>query len=244
MLASICILNCPPWAWADPIKQVVSASPSWESFTNQDGTGLYHEILARIFLPLGIQVTHKYINAKRGLHLLKHDQADMYTCKPEVNDFPEFMIPRHPMYEGQFHAVFKKSRFRDWQGMSSLAGRKVLWPRGYYKRSEFNVTITAIETDTGVSALGQLSLDRGDFYIDDLNLIKESFAQSLFPIDRADYRIEPVGKRRYYPVFKRSERGNTVMGLYETGMEKLHRSGELKKIFNKWHHPYPTYTQP
>ena len=223
-----------PSAGADPLKEVVSVSPSWENFTNKDGTGLYHEILARIFSPLGIRVTHKYTNAKRGMYLLKHDLADLYTCRTDVNDFPEFMIARHQMYEGQFYAVFKKSRFTDWQGISSLSGHKVLWRRGYYKISDFNVNIIAMETDSGVSALGQVSLDRGDFYIDDLNLIEESFSRSIFPINRAAYRIEPVGKRTYHPVFKKSKRGKAIMAVFDAGMEKLCHTGELKKIFQKW----------
>jgi len=244
LLMIIFILNTPPWVSADPVKQVITTSPSWDSFTNKDGTGLYHEIMALIFPPLGIKVVHKYTNAKRGMYLLKHDQADIYTCRSDVNEFPEFMIARHPMYEGQFHAVFKKSWIKDWQGMSSLAGRKVVWRRGYYNISDFNVNITVMETDSGVSALGQVSLGRGDFYIDDLNLIAESFSQSLFPIDRTAYRIEPVGKRTYHPVFKKSKRGKSIIAIYEAGMEKLRRTGELKKIYQKWHHSYPAYDQP
>ena len=98
-----------------------------------------------------------------------------------------------------------------------------------------------METDSGVSALGQVVLGRGNFYIDDLNLINESIANGKFPINRNDYRIEPVGKRSYHPVFKQSSRGKTIMELYDRGIEALHKSGKLKPIFEKWNHPYPEY---
>jgi ABC-type amino acid transport substrate-binding protein len=87
-------------------------------------------------------------------------------------------------------------------------------------------------------------LDRADFYIDDLKLVRESIDRNKLPFDINDYRNEPVGKRAYYPVFRLSERGKTIMALYERGIERLHRSGELKKIFDKYHHPYPAYDIP
>ncbi len=148
------------------------------------------------------------------------------------------------MYEGRFYAFFKKERIKNWQGTSSLANRKLVWRRGYYNTSDFNEPIISMETDTGVSALGQVVLGREDFYIDDLNLINESIDQGEFPIDRKDYGIEPVGKRTYHPAFKQSKRGKTIMEVYDRGMETLHRSGELKRIFEKWNHPYPAYEIP
>lgn len=230
-----------PFCFSDSLKQVISTSPSWNGFTNQDGTGLYHEILLSIFTPHHIKVVHKYTSAKRGLYLIKNDLADFYTCRPETDDSPGLVLGKYPMYEGRFYAIFKKERVKNWQGMSSLANRRVVWRRGYYRASDFKVTILPMETDSGTSALGQVVLGRGDFYIDDLNLINESIAKNKFPIDMNDYKIEPVGKRSYHPFFKHSKRGKTIMGLYDRGMETLHRSGKLKLIFEKWNHPYPAY---
>lgn len=235
-------------AWPSPVyagdnlRQVVSVSPAWHTFTNQDGTGLYHEILSAVFTARGITVAHQYTNATRGLHMVQKGLADVYTCRPEVDDFPDLMLAAYPMYEGQFHAFFKKSRIADWHGESSLAGRKVVWRRGYYKASEFTVAITVLEADTGDSALTQVVLGRGDVYIDDINLIRESLSRMQSgAVSMDDYRIEPVGRRSYYPVLKRSARGAAIMSVYDTGIERLHRSGELRKIFEKWHHPYPVY---
>lgn len=231
----------PPLCFGKPIKQVISTSPSWETFTNMDGTGLYHEILASIFTPHAIRVIHKYTNPTRGLYMVKNDLANLYTCDNDISEFPDLVLARYPMYEGQFHAIFKKRRTKNWQGVSSLANQRVVWRRGYYKPSEFDVKMTVLETDSGPLALAQIILDRGDFYIDDLDLLKESISKNKLPFDMNDYRIELVGQRAYYPVFKLSERGNAIMELYDRGIERLHRSGELKKIFKKYHQPYPHY---
>ena len=227
--------------FSKPVTQVISTSPSWEKFTNHDGTGLYHEILARIFTSHGIQVKHTYTNAKRGLFLIKNDLADIYTCQTDVSDYPDLMLARYPMYEGRIHALFKKERVKIWQGISSLTHQRVVWRWGYYKPSEFKVDIIVVEVDSGEAALSQIDLGRADFYVDDPNLIQESFTKAGFSMDEKGYRIEPVGKRTYHPAFKKSPRGKFLMDFYDAEMEKLHRSGELKKIFKKWDFPYPEY---
>lgn len=241
----VVILLQAPLCLGEPITQVISTSPSWNTFTNQDGTGLYHEILGAIFSPLGIKVTHEYnTTANRGLYMVQKGLADIYTCRNEIKDFKGLVLARHPMYAGQFFALFPKKRVKDWQGASSLANRKVVWRSGYYRESEFKVKLIVFEADSGVSALNQVILGRLDFYIDDLNLMKESISQNQLPLDMNDYRIEPVGKRSYLPVFNISFRGKAVMDLYDRGIERLHRSGELRKIFQKWSQPYPAYDIP
>jgi hypothetical protein len=50
-----------------------------------------------------------------------------------------------------------------------------------------------------------------------------------------------VGERRYYPVFNDSPRGRRLLRLYDEGMARMARSGELRRIFKKWGHRYPDY---
>ncbi|MCG8688844.1 MAG: transporter substrate-binding domain-containing protein [Desulfobacterales bacterium] len=229
---------------AASIGQVVSCSPSWQDFTNQDGTGLYHDILSAIFTAQNIKVSHKYTSAKRGLYMLQNNLADIYTCKDKNDDLPGLLLADYQMYEGIVYALFKKDRINDWQGIVSLSQKTAFWRRGYYKPEEFNVDLIPVETDSGVSALGQIILGRGDFYIDDLNLINESISNSIFPVERKTLRIEPVLKRTYHPVFNNSDRGKAIMALYEKGMKRLIRSGELENIFKKYNHPFPEYPRP
>lgn len=223
------------------VKAVISTSPSWDGFTNMDGTGLYHEILDRIFAPLGIRVTHKYTNAKRGIYLVRQGEADIYTCKTRHTEIPGLLMAGPPMYQGKVHTIFKKARIPDWKGRASLVGKKVVWRRGYYNPAELPAGIIPLETYSGESALGQVHRDRADFYVDDLNLIKETLANTSFPIDKSEFRIEPIGSRSYHPVFNSSGRGQTLLKLYEQGMARLHGSGELKQVFDKWGMPYPDY---
>jgi len=229
---------------AESLDRIVSASPSWESFTNRNGTGLYHEILAAVFHPFGIRVEHRYTNANRGLHLIRKGLADMYTCSVSTGGFRDLMMARYPMYEGKFYALYKKSRIHKWQGASSLTDKRVVWRRGYYSPQEFDASFYVLETDSGTAALAQVILGRADFYIDDLNLIQDSILATTFSFSQKYYDIRPVGSRTYHPIFKNSPRGRHILDIYDKRIEALHQSGRLKQIFDKWHHPYPNYDLP
>ncbi|HCY87680.1 MAG TPA: hypothetical protein DHV36_21275 [Desulfobacteraceae bacterium] len=244
ILLAAALLLFPPGGRAAGLSSVTTASPSWNTFTNENGTGLYHEIMNAVYSPLDIRVTHKYTNAKRGLYMVRQKLADIYTCKVMLDDYPDLILGKYPMYEGKFYALFKKDAVKNWQGKSSMTGHRVVWRRGYYKASELNIDIVVLETNSGASALGQVVLDRATFYIDDLTLIRESIAKGRHEMDPDNFRIEPLGRRSYRPVFKRSERGKRLMEIYNRGIETLHRSGKLRAIFDKWGHSYPMYDIP
>ena len=100
-------------AWGNGLGRVTSAGPSWNSFTNENGTGLYHEILYAIFSAQNIQVVHKYTNANRGVQMVRKGLADIYTCRNDTEGFKELMLSQYPMYEGKVYAIFKKTASRN-----------------------------------------------------------------------------------------------------------------------------------
>jgi hypothetical protein len=221
------------------ITEVVAVGPAWDTFTNRDGTGLYHEILNKLFGLYGITVKRIYAPSGRAYDLVRNGKADFMTCHDVVK--APLRLAKYPMFEGTFFVFYKKSRIGEWQGDETLKGKTVAWRIGYYEKGNFPVDIIPKEVKSGVSALGMVLLDRVDFYVDDMAFIKNSLAKSSIPFDINEYEIKPVGRRTYHPVFSTSERADEVMRLYDEGMEKLYRSGELPKIFKKWGYSVPHY---
>jgi ABC-type amino acid transport substrate-binding protein len=84
-------------------------------------------------------------------------------------------------------------------------------------------------------------LGRVDFYVDDRHFIQDSIDKNEIDYRPEDFAVQPVGRRAYRPVFSDSPRGRVIMDLYDRGMETLHRSGELQRIFAKWGFPVPAY---
>ncbi len=109
----------PDICFCESLAKVVSTSPSWSSFTNPDGTGLYHEIIDEIFTPLGIKVSHEYSNAARGIIMVEKGLADFYIDDQTlINEslsrttlpFNRNDLKIEPVGKRTYHPVFKDSK--------------------------------------------------------------------------------------------------------------------------------------
>ncbi|MBU1249057.1 MAG: transporter substrate-binding domain-containing protein [Proteobacteria bacterium] len=242
LAASMVLLCCLSAQAQDDIHTVTATGPSWDNFTNEDGTGLYHEILDKVFGLYGIKVERLYAPSNRAKELVAAGRADLMTCSELP--VPGTVVASHPMYEGFYHAFFNKVRIGPWRGMESLRDKIVTARVSYYRTENFQVPVQLKEVQTGVAGLGMVVLGRADFYVDDLNLIKESLAANTVDYQPEDYDIRPVGSRSYYPLFNTTDRGKRIMELFDRGMETMIRSGELARIFKKWNFTIPVYTLP
>jgi ABC-type amino acid transport substrate-binding protein len=237
VLLSLLVGTC--WA-AEPITEVMVVGPSWETLTNRDGTGLYHDILRELFVGLyGIRVQRIYVPSERAYDLVREEKADLMTCHDRVD--PPLMLARHPMFEGTYYVFFNKEHVGEWQGEASLQDKTVAWRIGYYDQENFPVSVRPKEVKTGEAALGMVVLGRVDFYVDDLSFIETSIKNSDMAYDREQFDIKPVGRRTYHPVLKDCERGHRVMELYDEGMETLYKNGTLSKLYAKWGYKMPRY---
>lgn len=222
------------------ISTILAVGPSWEKFTNKDGTGLYHEILDEVFALNDIKVERKYTPSGRGYDLVANGSADVMTCKAYAE--PPLRLGRYPMFVNQYHAFFDRRKIGKWKGRESMNGRSLVWRLSYYRPEEFaDLDVTHTELTSGARALGMVLLRRTDFYVDDINFIKDSIARNMVPYNPNEFDIRPVGERSYHPVFKNSKRGRVLKAMYEKGVARLHREGKLKPIFDKWGFRYPDY---
>jgi len=234
LLVGLIMVLLPAPARAD---EVITASPLWEGFTGKDGQGLYHDLARAVYGPAGITVRHLEVPAKRGLIMVREGTVDIYTCIPQAVD--GLLLAAEPMYEGEYHAIFRRSAFPHWDGASSMSGRRVAWRLGHYAARDFNVPILPSETYSGVEALQRVVRGGADFYVDDLNLIGESLRAFETPLDENELRIESVGFRQYFPAFSDSPRGRELRAIFDRGMRALADQGRLAPIYAKWNLPMP-----
>ncbi|QGY40702.1 ABC transporter substrate-binding protein [Pseudodesulfovibrio cashew] len=235
MVMTLIASPCP----ASEIDEVISASPSWDSFTNKDGTGLYHEVLRAVFSLYGIPVRHTYSKSNRSEELVLLSLADMMTCDDKAT--PPLVLARYPMYENDYYVFFKKSRIGPWRGEETLRGMEILSQPTFYSQANFNVPVRIKDVLTGEQALSMIILDRSDFYVDDLNLIRQSMRRNTIPFRRQDFDVQKAGRRAYFPLFNVTERGKHIKRMYEEGIVRLHRQGKLKPIYDKWDFQYPDF---
>lgn len=221
---------------ANEAQLIVTAGPSWPRFTNQDGQGLYHEIVSLIFSP-EYEIKHIYTTTYNANNLVALGRADIKMCETAVEQ--PLQLGAYPMYENTYYAVFPKGRAGSWKGIESLRGRKVTWRKGYYSQADFSVPVEGDPVHSGEAALMLLVLNRADYYIDDLALIEESFATAEKKIAKEDFVVKEIGRRPYYPVFSSSPRGNMLKAHYDAAYLRLYRAKQLQRIYERWDFPIP-----
>jgi ABC-type amino acid transport substrate-binding protein len=229
----------PAVAWSEEIRTVHSAGQSWATFTNSDGTGLYHEILNEVFSLYDIRVVHEYATSDRAEELVRLGQADMMLCDDMAT--PPLVMARYPMYENGYSVFFSKQRVGPWRGPETLRDKEVLSQPGYYSQANFPVPIKLRYIASGAQALGMILLGRSDFYVDDESFIRRSIGENTIAYEPGDFDIRQAGVRSYHPLCNTTERGARIMQLYDDGMRTLHGQGRLKPIYDRWGHPYPDF---
>lgn len=218
-------------------KTIITAGPSWERFTNEDGGGLYHDIIREIFA--GYKVEHLYVPAVQANSMVAIGRADIKLC--ETKEIKSLVLASIPMYENDFYALFIRKRIEPIRGDLSLKGKKVVWIKGYYSNLDFTVPVNFIEVRSGESALKMVVHGRADFYIDDLALIRKSFDDADESFDPEKFGLEKVGTRQYFPVFADTPRGKAVLKHYELKMQELYKKGDLQRIYHHWNFPVPNF---
>jgi len=237
VISSLLALFLAGTAMASDITEIITTSPSWDTFTNKDGSGLYHEVLREVFALYGLQVRHEYATSNRAEELVRLYAADMMTCDDRAAE--PLILSRYPMYTNDFYAFFNKARIGQWEGIRSLRGKEVLVQPGYYTTDNFSVPVKLREVMTGTQAVSIVLLGRADFYVDDLTLIKSSLRETADAYQEENFTVEKVGSRAYYPIFNVSERGVRIRKMYEDGMLRLYKEGKLQPIYERWGYKSP-----
>lgn len=219
-------------------ETIITAGPSWEGFTGSDGRGLYHDIIKQVFA--GYTVKHIYVPTVQANSLVAIGRADIKIC--ESREIESLVLASNPMYENHFYALYLHESIGPWKGIQSLKGKRVVWREGYYSGVDFSVPIDFTEVRSGQSAVKMVVYGRVDFYVDDLNLIKQSFGNAGETFNPEKFGLVRIGTRKYFPVFADTSRGEMLRNYYENGMERLFKDGTLGQIYKHWDFPMPEFT--
>lgn len=230
-----------PLAAAD-IQSIFLVTPAWQGQTNPDGTGLFFEIVAAVYEPVGIKVRYEIVPWKRAQYRVREKQADAMLCVVKQNIGEGILAPKYPMVVEYTAAVFKKAKIPNWEGIGSLAGKNLIWPLGYdyHKNPNLNgIKLKWQEVSSHYSGWKRLETGRNaDIWIDSLADIK-NYIQSN-PVDMRPYRVELLWGEKAYMAFAESQKCKKLIRIHDQRIVKLARSGRLKRIFEKWDiYPYP-----
>ncbi|WP_207681881.1 substrate-binding periplasmic protein [Desulfonema magnum] len=234
-------LSLSAFAFGQDIKIIHVVTPSWEGFTNKDGTGLFFDIVRKVYEPVGIKMKHEIVPWEHAETMVGSGKADAMLSVAVQNIGKEMLAPKYPMVIEYTVAVFKKSKIGEWRGLETLGGRQAIWIHGYDFHKNPNIRGIKLkwsEVDTHGQAWDMLKKDKTEVLMDALAGIEYYIRKNN--IDFTPFGIEPLWGEKMYMAFSKSERSEKLIEIYDKRIMKLVNSGELKKIFEKWDlYPFP-----
>ena len=208
------------------------ATPCWENVTNKDGTGLYFDILRRIYEPAKIRINFRifpWIRAKKMVHNLKFDAMLVGYYQPNTDD----CFPRYPIDSEPIGVIYNKDIMDKWQGQKSMKGKKISYIRGYSFAAYLDVDVILNEVNNQQQGWQLIQIKRCDFFIHPFSALKNYVATHELNMDMIEMRV--IFEKKLYLRFANTEKSKKLIAIYDQGIHELLTSGELKTIFDKWH---------
>ena len=226
---------------AGDLREIRIITPQWEGQTNEDGSGLFFEIIRSVYEPEGIQMVFSFAPWKRCISTVRAGSQDAMLCVWQGHARKNRQLtPKLPLYIEHTAAVVKKASGIVWKGIHSLDYRRAVWMRGYnYQQSPRMEGIQLSdwhEVDAHDEAWHQLNLDRFDAYIDALIDIR-----SYLDSGRAEaglYQIHLLWKQKAYAAFSDSQRSQQLIRIYNKRAAAMVDSGEMADIYRHWGQPF------
>ncbi|MCF6245911.1 MAG: transporter substrate-binding domain-containing protein [Desulfobacula sp.] len=214
------------------ITSINIATPYWENVTNRDGTGLYFEILRRIYEPSKIKISFRilpWIRAKKMMQNRKFDVMLIGYYASKTDD----LFPRYPIDSEPIGVIYRKGIIDKWLGQKSIEGKKVVWLRGYGFSHYLDVDVILNEVNKQEQGWELVKIKRGDFFIHPFSDLRIYVNTHKSDMDMMEMRV--IFEKNLYLRFANTEKSKRLIAIYDQGIQELLKTGELKTIFDKWH---------
>lgn len=222
-------------ASAQELTKITIASEEWEGATHPDGTGLYWDIIRRVYEPEGIKLKLNITSYARAVALVKQKRADAWVGS-YLDEEQGVVYPASHFDADDVSALFIKKENQPWEGETSLEGKNVAWIKGYELHEYLDAKFNNRELLNRDAVIEYLDDGRLDYFIDALPEIQTHFGEALEKDPR--FSVETIKKLNLYLGFSNTAKGRALADIFDRRFPELIKSGELKALFDKWEFSY------
>ena len=209
-------------------KEITVISESWDGATNHDGSGLYWDIVQKVYEPLGYTVVKKNASYAKSVKAVRMDQADLWLGS--YKDEKAFALyPKYHLDQAVILAVFHSELFEQWKGQKSLEGLKVAWIRGYDYSKYLSTKVISQEVNELANGLKLLKSERIDVFIDNKKDLLEPMQR--YRLDNDNYMTKIILQLKLYPAFSNSKKGKELRKIWDERMKELIETTEFKELY-------------
>ena len=213
------------------VTSIQIVTPNWKNMTNKDGTGLYFDILRKVFESEGIKVNYRIVPWKRAKNMIKNREADAMLVGYHAK-FTEDLFPRYPIDLEPISILYKKGLVKDWKAQKSLEGKRVAWIRGYGFSFYLKAKIIKHEINNQSQGWKLIQSNRIDFFMHPLSELKNYIKSNQ--IDMTQFETHIVFEKNLYIRFANTEKSKKLIAIYDEKISELLKTGEVEKLFAKW----------
>jgi polar amino acid transport system substrate-binding protein len=209
-------------------KEITVISESWDGATNHDGSGLYWDIVQKVYEPLGYTVVKKYASYAKSVEAVRMDRADLWLGSyKDEKDFA--LYPKYHFDQAVILAVFHSELFEKWKGQKSLEGLRVAWMRGYDYGKYLSANVVSQEVNQLANGLKLLKSERIDVFIDNKKDLIEPMQR--YRLDNDNYMKKIILQLKLYPAFSNSKKGKELRKVWDERMKELIETTEFKELY-------------
>ncbi len=212
-------------------EKLEMCSPEYSDFTNKDGTGYYWDVLRAIFKDEGFELVPLIVSFKRCLLLLKDKQVDGTAALFKTKKRAEFLsYPKSRIHFTSYGLIYLKEN--SFEGFDNIKGRV-----GKIRGVEFSDWLpNNLDMEFLLNtrqAIKMLNAKRIMYYAEDI----QDFQLTVHKmkggkLDR--YKIKVLDSSDLYSPFNGTARGKRLAVMFDKGLYKLFKSGELKAIAKRY----------
>lgn len=220
-------LNCNIKAEVKPFTIVTTP---WDKYTNPDGTGVYFDILNKVFGKNSFN--YNLVPWKRAQSIFSAGTGDALLGESDSKEYCQY--PKWPIDADFFSAFHLKSKVPHWPGANKLKDYKVIWVRGYELGTAVPGLKPFAEVDDNQQGIKMIVGGRADILIDyDQDLKDYRLAKNL---DEKENLVSPtdISGGFIYLCFRKNEAMKSLMNQFDKKMTDLKKNGSLLKIFKKY----------
>lgn len=215
--------------YGETITKVLGVSEKWEDATQENCKGFYWDIAKEVFALSDITLECKNVPYERSVYMVKTEKADFWVAS-YIDEEVFAYYPQHYFDADVVMALYNKTK-TSINSKKDLEGKKAIWMRGYSYNEYFKENMHFREIDNRVGGIKMVSMGRADVMLGakvELDLALKKINPKPTNIAQKTILTLPL-----YMGFKNNDKGKKLAKIWDENMEKLHKSGKLKAIYEK-----------
>ena len=230
-------------AFSQTISKATWVTPSWEGYIDEQGKGLYADVVSAILGKAGIELSINYRPWNRALFEVENGLAD-FTGADSRSD--KYAQPKTPILRSTEVAFFRKSKVTSIRNAASLDGKAGVWVLGYTDNlpDKIKKHLNGKGNPSREAAFQMLLLGRADYFLDNDFQLAQTMKKFEGKYQPSEYDSRIIYVEDLYMCFTKSPHGQRLAEIFDQQEKKLSDSGELKRIYAKWNRFSPADGHP